>query len=299
MDNIVRLTNVSKVFADQKAVENISFSINKGEVVAILGANGAGKTTTILMMLGLVRPTDGEIMVFGKNPNRKEVKERIGCMLQEVSVMDSLKVKEIISLVQSYYPNSMATTDLLDITGFEKKDWNKRTEKLSGGQKRRLNFALALAGNPDLLFLDEPTVGMDITARKNFWDTVKRLKNSGKTIIFTTHYLQEADEVAERIILFKNGAIMEDGTPFDLKNRLSKQRISFQAGKNVSLDIYRKLPHCLEAKQVDDRVVLLTDQTDELLNVLFANKLSMTQIEVHQGNLEEALSELAAKREVM
>ncbi|PKG25325.1 ABC transporter ATP-binding protein [Niallia nealsonii] len=299
MENIVRLTNVSKVFADQKAVDNISFSINKGEVVAILGANGAGKTTTILMMLGLVRSTDGEVMLFGTRPNQKEVKERIGCMLQEVSVMDGLRVKEIISLVQSYYPKPMGTADLLAITGFEKRDWNKRTEKLSGGQKRRLNFALALAGNPDLLFFDEPTVGMDITARKNFWDTVKSLKDSGKTIIFTTHYLQEADEVAERIILFNHGSIVEDGTPTDLKNRLSSQRVSFQAVENVSLDMYRKLPYCLEAKQVEGRVTLVTDDADELLNVLIANKLSMKQIEVHQGKLEEAFSELAAKKEVM
>jgi len=299
MENIIRLANISKAFAGQKAVENISFSINKGEVVAILGANGAGKTTTILMMLGLIKPTDGKITVFGKHPNQKEVKERIGCMLQEVSVMDSLKVKELISLVRSYYPNPMATEDLLAITGFEKRDWNKRTEKLSGGQKRRLNFALALAGNPDLLFLDEPTVGMDITARKNFWDKVKSLKNNGKTIIFTTHYLQEADEVAERIILFNNGAVVEDGTPFDLKNRLAGQSISFQGEENISLDIYRKLPHCLEAKKVEGRVILLTDHADELLNALFASKLSMTQIEVQQGKLEEAFSELAAKKEVM
>ncbi|MGP7818090.1 ABC transporter ATP-binding protein [Niallia sp. 01092] len=299
MENVIQVSNVSKVFYDQKAVDNISFSINKGEAVAILGANGAGKTTTIIMMIGLMEVSNGKISLFQSDPKRKEVRQRIGCMLQDVSVMDGLKVKEVIRLVQSYYPNPLAISDLLALTGLEEKDWNKRTEKLSGGQKRRLNFALALVGNPDLLFFDEPTVGMDITSRKLFWEKVLQLKESGKTIIFTTHYLQEADEIAERIIMLHNGTVASDGTPAQLKERFTKQTISFLDEAKHSLEMYRALPYILEVKQERDRIVLITDNADEVLTCLFEKKIKMRQIEIRHGKLEEAFSNLVENREVI
>lgn len=292
MEMVIELKDVSKSFGQHQAVDNISFSINKGEVVAILGANGAGKTTTISMMLGLMEPTSGTVSVFQSNPKKREVRQRIGSMLQEVSVMDGLKVKEIIPLVQSYYPSPLEFSELLAITGLEEKDLHKRTEKLSGGQKRRLNFAMALAGNPDLLFFDEPTVGMDITSRRAFWDKVKKLKETGKTILFTTHYLQEADEVAERIIMINKGAVIEDDTPNKLKERLSEHTISFINDSTISLEIYRTFPYVLEVREEQKRVILVTEHTDEVLKYLIEKKIPIHSIQIQHGKLDEAFSQL-------
>lgn len=193
MEHVIQMEKVSKVYQGKRAVDDISFSIGKGSVTAILGPNGAGKTTMLAMLLGLTEPTEGRISVFGLPPKHNTVREKTGAMLQEVSVMDRLKVHEIIALIRSYYPQPMATEDLFAATGLAQGDLKRYAERLSGGQKRGLGFALALAGNPDLLFLDEPTVGLDTTARRRFWETVRGLAAAGKTILFTTHYLQEAD----------------------------------------------------------------------------------------------------------
>ena len=292
LQTIVELKNVTKEFQQKKAVNDVSFSIKQGEMVAILGANGAGKTTTMRMMLGLMKPTRGTVSLFQKDPKHKEVLERVGGMLQEVSVMDSLKVKELIQLIQSYYQHPLELSSLLELTGLHEEEWNKRTEKLSGGQKRRLNFALALAGNPDLLFLDEPTVGMDVTARENFWRKIKELNKQGKTILFTTHYLQEADEVAERIIMINKGEVVGDGTPEQLKGKLTKPRVRFQEKISYPIDFYRTLPFVVEVQKEKETVTLIATNADQLLKEIFDRQLNIHHIEVKLGRLEEVFSQL-------
>jgi len=296
LEKIIELINVSKQFQQHKAVNDISFTVKKGEAVAILGANGAGKTTTILLMLGLLQPTNGSVRLFQSDPMEKEVRQKIGSMLQETSVMDSLKVKEIITLVQSYYPHPLSADQLLSITGLSKQEWNKRTEKLSGGQKRRLHFAIALAGNPELIFLDEPTVGMDINARKSFWKTVEELKSQGKTIIFTTHYLQEADEAAERIIMISEGKIVGDGTPEEWKARWTKKTISFKETADYSLDVYKSIPYVEEVVREKGRISLVTVDSDKTIYHIFEMKLNIQDIEIQQGNLEDAFSKLLQEK---
>lgn len=292
MEKVIELIHVSKQFQKHKAVNDISFTINKGETVAILGANGAGKTTTILLMLGLLQPTNGTVRLFQSDPVKLEVRQKIGSMLQETSVMDSLKVNEVITLVQSYYSNPLSAQQLLAITGFSDQDWHKRTEKLSGGQKRRLHFALALAGNPDLIFLDEPTVGMDITARDAFWKAVKELQAQGKTIIFTTHYLQEADEIAERIIMISDGKVAGDGTPENLKAEWTKKTISFKEAAEYSLDVYHSLPFVEEVVKENGRITLVTNDSDKTIYDLVERKFMIQEIEIQQGKLEDAFSKL-------
>lgn len=292
MEKVIELIHVSKQFQQHKAVNDISFTVNKGETVAILGANGAGKTTTILLMLGLLQPTNGTVRLFQSDPVKLEVRRKIGSMLQETSVMDSLKVNEVINLVQSYYPNPLSVQQLLSITGFSNQDWHKRTEKLSGGQKRRLHFALALAGNPDLIFLDEPTVGMDITARDAFWKTVKELQAQGKTIIFTTHYLQEADDIAERIIMISDGKVVGDGTPEELKAEWTKKTISFKEAAEYSLDVYHSLPFVEEVVKENGRITLVTNDSDKTIYDLIERKFMIQEIEIQQGKLEDAFSKL-------
>ncbi|MCT2346628.1 ABC transporter ATP-binding protein [Bacillales bacterium AN1005] len=292
MEKVIELIHVSKQFQQHKAVNDISFTVNKGETVAILGANGAGKTTTILLMLGLLQPTNGTVRLFQSDPVKLEVRQKIGSMLQETSVMDSLKVNEVINLVQSYYPNPLTVQQLLSITGLSNQDWHKRTEKLSGGQKRRLHFALALAGNPDLIFLDEPTVGMDITARDAFWKTVKELQAQGKTIIFTTHYLQEADDIAERIIMISDGKVVGDGTPEELKAEWTKKTISFKEAAEYSLDVYHSLPFVEEVVKENGRITLVTNDSDKTIYELIERKFMIQEIEIQQGKLEDAFSKL-------
>lgn len=292
MEKVIELIHVSKQFQKHKAVNDISFTVNKGETVAILGANGAGKTTTILLMLGLLQPTNGTVRLFQSDPVKLEVRQKIGSMLQETSVMDSLKVNEVITLVQSYYSNPLSAQQLLAITGFSDQDWHKRTEKLSGGQKRRLHFALALAGNPDLIFLDEPTVGMDITARDAFWKAVKELQGQGKTIIFTTHYLQEADEIAERIIMISDGKVAGDGTPENLKAEWTKKTISFKEAAEYSLDVYHSLPFVEEVVKENGRITLVTNDSDKTIYDLVERKFMIQEIEIQQGKLEDAFSKL-------
>ncbi|MCM3442195.1 ABC transporter ATP-binding protein [Metabacillus halosaccharovorans] len=299
MEPIIELNKVTKVFKNKTAVNEISFSIQKGEIVAILGPNGAGKTTTMNMMLGLLEPSEGNIQLFKKQPKDKFVREKIGAMLQEVSVIDALKVKEVIHLFRSYYPNPLSLEELVHFTGFSQNECQKRANKLSGGQKRRLGFAIALAGNPDVLFFDEPTVGLDVTSRKVFWNTVKELKQRGKTIIFTTHYIQEADDIAERVILFHEGKIVGDGTPLDIKSKLTKQAVTFSADSTIRYEELTALPFVTDVYEKDGRLYVLTEQPDDVLKAIFAKGIPVRNIGVERGRLEDAFEQVTEKREVV
>ncbi|MGY3715677.1 ABC transporter ATP-binding protein [Sutcliffiella cohnii] len=291
MKKVVSVEGVTKVFKGKKAVDDVSFIINSGESVAILGPNGAGKSTTILMMLGLLQPTTGNVQLFNDTPSNRKVREKIGAMLQEVSIIDALKVKEVIQLFRSYYPHPLSFEELVSLTGLKEGDLKKRADKLSGGQKRRLSFALALAGNPDLLFLDEPTVGMDIHSRSSFWKTIQALKEKGKTIIFCTHYLQEADDMADRIILFHKGNIIADGSTVDIKRKVSKQTVSF-LGNHHYVAVLKSQPFVSNVHIQDERIVVTTDNTDQILSYLFDKKLNVKDIRVEQGRLDDVFEQL-------
>lgn len=300
MEYAVDIKQLTKVFKDKKAVDNVSFSIRRGEIVAILGPNGAGKSTTMLLILGLLQPTKGEAKVFNGDAKDKKIRERIGVMLQEVSLMDGLKVKEIIGLFRSYYPKPLSIDKLIGLTGLSDEDLNKRTDKLSGGQKRRVGFALALSGDPDLLFFDEPTVGMDISARKVFWKTVRELADQGKTIIFSTHYLQEADDVAERIILFNKGKVIADGKPEDLKGNLLKQSVSFIVDAPFPKETFLQLPQVSDVYVKGGRTFIITSNTDLVLSKIFTEQLAVHDITIEKGRLEEAFEQLTFEQlEVM
>ncbi|EES73189.1 ABC transporter, ATP-binding protein [Paenibacillus sp. oral taxon 786 str. D14] len=299
MEPIIEMKDVSKSFKDKKAVDHLSFTISKGTITAILGPNGAGKTTAVSMLLGLLEPTTGTIKLFGKPPKDRSVRERTGAMLQEVSVMDRLKVREILELIRSYYPNPMAMDELVRLTGLSDSDLNRYAEKLSGGQKRSLSFALALAGNPELVFFDEPTVGLDITARRRFWDSIRKLAAQGKTIVFTTHYLQEADDIADRILLFNRGSLVADGTPEAIKSRIVKRSISFLAdgdGPELRSRLLALSP-VAECYNKDGRIHVTTEDTDAALAALFTAGLPVHDIQIEQGRLDEAFEQLTTNHE--
>ncbi|EJP86523.1 ABC transporter ATP-binding protein [Bacillus cereus] len=295
MEKIIEVNGVSKTFKHKKAVNNVSFHVNKGQIVALLGPNGAGKTTTISMMLGLKDPTEGNISIFGKSPKHREVRNSLGAMLQEVSVIDSITVEEAIELFRSYYTNPVEKEILLQLSNLEP-ERKQRCEKLSGGQKRRLNFALALAGNPELLFLDEPTVGMDITSRKTFWETIRKLASEGKTIILTTHYLEEADVLADRILLFANGKIIADGTPDEMKATISRKTISFYSKEKIPKSLLKELPHVTEVQSNEGRFTLTTEDTDATLQAIYQRNLPVTDVSVERGSLDEAFEQFVANQ---
>jgi ABC-2 type transport system ATP-binding protein len=294
MNEVVKLTNVIKSFQHKTAVNDVSFSIDKGEVVAILGPNGAGKTTTISMILGLLKPTSGEVRLFNREPQEREVREKVGTMLQEVSVIPGLKVQEILELISSYYPKPLPLNELVALTGLTEQDLKTRAERLSGGQKRRLSFALALAGDPELIIFDEPTVGMDITSRNRFWNTIHQLANQGKTIIFSTHYLQEADDAAERILLFKDGGIVADGTPAQIKSRIAKQSVSFMVDPAKSLESLYQNEEIDDIYRKNNRVYVQSANTDRVLELLFQEKIGAYDIQIERGKLEDAFEQLTS-----
>jgi ABC-2 type transport system ATP-binding protein len=298
MKTIVEIKNLTKEFKGKKAVEDVSFSIQRGEVVAILGPNGAGKSTTILMMLGLLHPTSGTVSLFNQKPQDQKVRERIGVMLQQVSIMDALKVKELLTLFRSYYPTPLSMEEMIRLTGMQGNELNKRTDKLSGGQKRRVSFALAMAGNPDLVFFDEPTVGMDSTARKQFWEKVRKHANEGKTVLFSTHYLQEADDVATRILLFNEGKLIADGSPASIKQRLLKKTVSFKVDGHFPKEQFLQEGHISEVSEEKGRIIIQTEDTDRVLASLFTIGMRISDIAIDKGRLEDAFEQLTVEQGV-
>lgn len=299
MDHVIEMKNVSRSFRDKKAVDGVSFTITRGSITAVLGPNGAGKTTMLSMLLGLLEPTEGSVKVFGLPPKDIRVREQTGAMLQEVSVMDRLKVREILSLIRSYYPKPMEMEVLLRAAGLAPADLNRYAEKLSGGQKRSLSFALALAGNPGLLFFDEPTVGLDTTARRHFWEMVRGFADQGKTILFTTHYLQEAEDNADRILLFSRGVLAADGSPAEIKARLVKKSLSFLPIGDPWLmrGQLLELPAVEACYEKNGRLHVTTEDTDEALRAIFTSGLAVEDVLIDQGKLDEAFEQLTMNPE--
>lgn len=209
---VIVAAGLTKRYGDLVAVDGLDLAIGQGDIVAILGPNGAGKSTTIEMLLGLRTPTRGTIRVFAAEPNAKATRARVGAMLQESHAPETLTVAEAIDLVRHYYPVALGLDDILGRADLLDKR-SSRVGQLSGGQQQRLNFALAIAGDPDLLFLDEPTAALDVSARLMFWEQVRGLAAQGKTILFSTHNLAEADALADRVVVISHGRIVADGTP--------------------------------------------------------------------------------------
>jgi ABC-2 type transport system ATP-binding protein len=278
----VELSNVSKRFGEVQALQEVSFTINAGEVVAMLGPNGAGKTTSISIMLGTRLPNAGKALLFGMQPRDLRARKRIGVMLQESGVPGMLKVEEIVELFGSYYPAPLPATQAIAMAGLQEKA-KSLVKDLSGGQRQRLYFALAVCGNPDVLFLDEPTVGMDVEGRRRFIEEIGNLAKLGRTVVLTTHYLEEADQLARRVIVIDRGRIIADSTPAEIKSRVAGKRITFTTTQQLP----EGLP--LTGLRVEGiRVRLLTNEPESVLRELFSRGIEMQQLEVSGADLEEA-----------
>src|SRR5919197_108334 len=226
MTPVVELIAARKHYGAVEALRGVHLCIRPGEAAALLDPNGAGKTTTISLMLGLRRPTSGSARLFGLDPTNRRARSRAGVMLQESGVMGVLTVRETVRLFRSYYPCPLPLVEILTLAGLEEVA-DRRVMRLSGGQRQRLYFALAICGDPEVLFLDEPTVGMDVEARRAFLAGMRTASSAGKTIVLTTHYLEEADALAERIVVIDHGVVIADTSPRELKARVASKRVSF------------------------------------------------------------------------
>ncbi|MBZ5597275.1 MAG: ABC transporter ATP-binding protein [Acidobacteriia bacterium] len=282
---VARLHGVSKNYGDIKALRQVDFNIHAGELVALLGPNGAGKTTAVKLLLGLAHPNQGKVSVFGGNPVHPEVRVRTGAMLQVSRVPETLRVREHIDLFSTYYPAPLPISETLAIAGLETiKD--RLFGDLSGGQRQRVLFALALCGDPDLLFLDEPTVGLDVEARRVLWDQIRKLVARGKSVLLTTHYLEEADALADRIVVIHQGAIIAEGTPSEVKAQTAGKKI--RCVTRLELDVVRRLTGVLEVRRDREALEIHTAVAEPVIRELLARDPQLSGIEVTSAGLEEA-----------
>src|SRR5213593_2065030 len=271
---VVELTNVTKRYGDVEAVRDVSFQIE------------AGKTTSINLMLGLRNPTSGTARLFGLDPKDLKARSRIGVMLQESGVPGMLRVTEIVDLFRSYYPAPLPAAEAIAMAGLEEKA-RSLVKDLSGGQHQRLYLALAVCGNPDTLFLDEHTVGMDVEGRRRFLEEVAALAARGRTVVLTTHYLEEADQLAQRVIVINQGRVIADASPAAIKSQVAGKRITFTTPSPRDESQFDGLP--LNSKVVDDhRVRLLTSEPEQVLRELFRRGVELHELEVAGADLEEA-----------
>ena len=223
MDRI-ELRGLVKSYGAVQAVRSVDISIQRGETVALLGPNGAGKSTTIDMLLGLLDPDAGTATVFGHSPHEAVAAGEVGAMLQTGAVIRDVTVRELIAMMASLYPHALDVDEVIDLVGL-RDIAERRTERLSGGQTQRVRFAVALVCDPDLLVLDEPTVAMDVEGRRAFWTTMREFASRGKTVVFATHYLDEADDYADRAVLMASGRVVADGPTTEIKARVGSRMI--------------------------------------------------------------------------
>ncbi len=294
---IATLSNITKRFgrgaSGITALDNLSLALRPGEIVALLGPNGAGKSTAVRLLLGLSTPTTGEARIFGHDPRVPQSRTRIGAMLQVASVPKTLKVREHIDLFRSYYPAPLSVAEIVRIAQLEGIE-NRLFEQLSGGQRQRLLFALSICGDPEIVFLDEPTVGMDIEARRGLWEQIRSLAARGKTVLLTTHYLEEADALAHRIIVIDKGQVVREGTPAEIK--------SFSNTRTIRCCTSLTAAHILLIAGVADvaQTGTLTSITaanpEAVLRTLFALDPTLSSLEVIAPGLEEAFLALTSNR---
>jgi ABC-2 type transport system ATP-binding protein len=286
------LSGLSKSYGTVHAVRGVDLVIAPGETVALLGPNGAGKTTTIEMMVGLTKPDTGTVSIFGAPPAAARQAGWFGAMLQTGSPLDHLRVREIVTLMASYYPRPLPVGDVLRLTGADEfaAQW---ATKLSGGQVQRVRFAAAIVGDADLLLLDEPTAGIDVQGRRDFWQAMRAMTEQGKTVLFATHYLEEADAYADRIVLLAHGQVVADGPATEIKAQVGSRTIRATL-PGVTVPALSALSGVRRAERHGDAVVLSCTDADAALPALLMAFPAARDIEVQGGSLEEAFLELTA-----
>ena len=291
---VASLENASKNYGSLQALRNVNFSLRAGEVLALLGPNGAGKTTAVKLFLGLIEPDSGKTQVFGGNPTNPENRMRTGAMLQVGKVPETLRVGEHIDLFSTYYANPMPLNEVLVAAGLQKLR-DRKFGDLSGGERQRTLFALAICGNPDLLFLDEPSVGLDVEARRILWKEIRRLVDRGKTVLLTTHYLQEAEALADHIAVINKGKIIAEGTPAAIKALASGKRIRCITMLNETTLL--QIPGVTDVRQDREAVEIHVREAETVIRTLLELDPSLSGLEITTAGLEEAFLTLTQENE--
>ena len=301
-ETVASLSGVTKRYANGVlALDGLSLSLKRGEIIALLGPNGAGKSTAVKLLMGLSAPTSGSVGIFGADPRNTAARLRTGVMLQVGRAPEMLRVREHIDIFRGYYPNPMPYADIVKAAGLEGIE-GRMFGQLSGGQKQRTLFALALAGDPDLIFLDEPTVGLDIEARRAMWAQIRSLAARGKTVLLTTHYLEEADALAHRIIVINKGKVVCEGTPAQVKSMGSGSSATQQTLKiircatTLTVQHLEAMPGVTHIELTGALTSITSSQPEATLREMLALDQHLHSLEVQSPLLEDAFLALTADR---
>jgi ABC-2 type transport system ATP-binding protein len=297
MTPAIRLAGLTKTFGALTAVNDIHLEVQPGEVVALLGPNGAGKSTTIDLLLGLARPTAGSAELFGDDPRKAIVTGRVGAMLQGGALLPTTTVRESVALVHALHKHPLTIEEAMERAGVT--DLAKqKVASLSGGQLQRARFAVAVVSNPDLLILDEPTAAMDVAARHSFWGSMREFTGQGKTVVFATHYLDEADSFSDRIVIMNSGRIIADGTPSEVKSVVSGRTVSFTVASTTrpGTDVaqFANLPGVTGVDARGSRISLHSEDSDATLRALLGAATSAIDIEITPRTMDDAFMALTA-----
>jgi ABC-2 type transport system ATP-binding protein len=294
--DVASLSHITKRYANGVlALDDVSVTLHRGEIVALLGPNGAGKSTAVKLLMGLSSPTSGTVRIFDADPRHAATRLRTGVMLQVGKAPEMLRVREHINIFRGYYPNPMPYADLVRAAGLEGIE-SRMFGQLSGGQKQRVLFALALAGDPDLVFLDEPTVGLDIEARRGMWAEIRALAARGKTVLLTTHYLEEADALAHRIIVINKGGVICEGTPAEVKSlgaatagaNTSRTLKIIRCVTDLPTETLLAIPGVTSSELSAGLTTLSSTQPERTLRELLAIDQNLHSLEVASPALEDA-----------
>ena len=285
---VIKVEKLSKKIKDKEILRNISFEINDGECVALIGPNGAGKTTLIDCLLGDKFVSSGQIAIQGFAPTDPRLKQLISILPQENTVVQDLKVKELLSFFQSIYPNSLSNQEIDDLLRFSDKQKNQLAGKLSGGQKRLFSFVLALIGRPKILFLDEPTAAMDTSTRQHFWEIVNQLKKNGVTIVYSSHYIEEVEHTADRILVLHKGELIRDTTPYAMRGEEQEKHFTVPLTYQEVISTLDQVQE-LEIKQ--NALSFTTKEASQVWKVLQEQGCTIEEIEVRNRTLLDSIFE--------
>lgn len=285
---VIKVEKLSKKIKDKEILRNISFEINDGECVALIGPNGAGKTTLIDCLLGDKFVSSGQIAIQGFAPTDPRLKQLISVLPQENTVVQDLKVKELLSFFQSIYPNSLSNQEIDDLLRFSDKQKNQLAGKLSGGQKRLFSFVLALIGRPKILFLDEPTAAMDTSTRQHFWEIVNQLKKNGVTIVYSSHYIEEVEHTADRILVLHKGELIRDTTPYAMRGEEQEKHFTVPLIYQEVISTLDQIQG-LEIKQ--NALSFTTKEASQVWKVLQEQGCMIEEIEVRNRTLLDSIFE--------
>jgi ABC-2 type transport system ATP-binding protein len=292
-NTLASLSGVRKRFGKVQALDGFDLAVKRGELLAVLGPNGAGKSTAISLLLGLQTADEGSAELFGHAPQEIEGRRRIGVMMQEVALPAAMRPRELLTLVASYYPipyDVDAVIARLSLEGLLKRPYGK----LSGGQKRQVQFALAICGRPELLFLDEPTVGLDVQAREALWRVIRELLHEGCSIVLTTHYLEEAEALANRVVVMARGRLVTSGSVEEIRANVSDKQVSCVT--RLAADTVRAWPEVLRLEAERNRIQITTRSAEAVLVRLFREDPALSDVEVKRAGLAEAFTELTNEK---